>query len=222
MRHQKYAILAITVFACFCMALVDAVIQPGYWIKSAVKMTLFLLLPIGYSRFVGKCDLKKLFCPDQKGILAALSMGIAVFAVILGAFFALRNWVDFSALTVSLSETAGVNAENFLFVSSYIALVNSLLEEFFFRGFAFLTLRRFASRSLSYTASAALFALYHVAMMIGWFPLPVTLLAILGLFCGGILFNYFNERHGHLYFSWLIHMFANFAINAVGFILFHG
>ena len=65
-----------------------------------------------------------------------------------------------------------------------------------------------------------MFAVYHIAMMIGWFALPVVLLALLGLFLGGVIFSYFNERYDNIYLSWLIHMFANFATNTIGFILF--
>jgi len=57
-------------------------------------------------------------------------------------------------------------------------------------------------------------------MMIGWFSPLIFLLALTGLFVGGLIFNFFNERFGNIYVSWLIHMFANFAINTVGFIMF--
>jgi hypothetical protein len=57
-------------------------------------------------------------------------------------------------------------------------------------------------------------------MMIGWFGIPVLLLTLFGLFVGGVIFNYFNEKYDNVYMSWLIHMFANFAINTVGFMLF--
>lgn len=33
------------------------------------------------------------------------------------------------------------------------------------------------------------------------------------LIISGVIFNFFNERYGNLYISWLIHMGANFAIN---------
>ena len=68
--------------------------------------------------------------------------------------------------------------------------------------------------------SAAAFALYHTAMMIGWFPPAVFLLALLGLTVGGLLFNRLNRTDGSIWTSWLVHMFANFAINTVGFLLF--
>lgn len=222
MKKQKYLIIFIVIFACLCMGLVDAVIQPGYAVKSAIKIALFLLLPLIYSFFDKDCDLKSLFRLNKKGIWTALALGAAVYAVVLAAYFVFRGIFDFSALTGSLTSQTGVNKDNFIFVSIYISFANSLLEEFFFRGFAFLTLEKTSSRKFAYIFSASLFALYHIAMMIGWFGLPVVLLAMLGLFIGGMIFNYFNEKYGNIYLSWLIHMFANFAINTVGFILFNG
>ena len=222
MKKQKYLIISIVIFACLCMGLVDAVIQPGYVVKSAIKIALFLLLPLIYSFLDKNCDLKSLFKLNKKGIWTALALGAAVYAVVLAAYFVFRGIFDFSALTGSLTSQTGVNKDNFIFVSIYISFANSLLEEFFFRGFAFLTLEKTSSRKFAYIFSASLFALYHIAMMIGWFGLPVVLLAMLGLFVGGVIFNYFNEKYGNIYLSWLIHMFANFAINTVGFILFNG
>lgn len=221
MKSKKYIIIAITAFACLCMGLVDAVIQPGYLIKSAIKIVLFLLLPIVYSLIDKNCDLKRLFKPNKKGFLLALGLGGAVYAVILGAFLLFKDVFDFSSLTSSLTESTGVNKTNFIFVALYISFANSLLEEFFFRGFAFLTLKDYSNRTVAYIVSAALFAAYHIAMMIGWFGLPVILLSLLGLFAGGIIFNFFNEKYNNIYLSWLIHMFSNFATNTIGFILFN-
>ena len=41
-----------------------------------------------------------------------------------------------------------------------------------------------------------------------------------GLIAGGCIFDYLNEKNGNIYSSWFVHMFANFAINTVGMILF--
>ena len=202
------------------MGLVDAVIQPGYIAKSAIKIVLFLLLPVLYSLYDKSCKLKRLFSFKAKGFWIALALGAAVYAFILCAYLLFKNVFDFSSLTESLTSQTGVSKDNFIFVALYISFVNSLLEEFFFRGFAFLTLKRLSTRRFAYVFSAALFALYHIAMMIGWFALPVLLLTLLGLFVGGVIFNYFNEKYDNVYMSWLIHMFANFAITTIGFMLF--
>ena len=82
-----------------------------------------------------------------------------------------------------------------------------------------MNLRKTSSRRFAYLFSAGLFAMYHAAMMIGWFSPLLYGLAMLGLTAGGIIFNWLNEKQGTIYVSWLVHMFANFAINTVGFIL---
>ena len=94
-----------------------------------------------------------------------------------------------------------------------------MLEEFFFRGFAFLALsKRIKGASLF---SAVAFSLYHTAMMLGWFPPLLFALALIGLTIGGMLFNWLDKTNGTIYTGWLVHMFANFAINTVGAILFY-
>lgn len=219
-KEKSIHIILIVLLACVVMGLVDAVWQPGYIIKSVVKIFLFLLLPILYTRFDRKCSLKKLLIPEKKGFLLALVLGIGIYFVIVGAYFVFRNVFDFSGLTSSLTQTTGVSKENFLWVALYISFINSLLEEFFFRGFAFLTLKRVSGKEFAYLFSSLAFAAYHTAMMIGWFELSVIVLALLGLFVGGLIFDRFDEKNENIYLSWLVHMFANFATNTVGFILF--
>ena len=221
MKNRGLIILAITAFACLCMGVVDAVLQPGYAVKSVIKIMLFLLLPVLYSVFDKKCNLRKLFVLNKSGLLVALLLGIGVYCVILAAYFLFRNVFDFSKLTSSLTATTGVNKSNFIFTALYISFVNSLLEEFFFRGFSFLSMKEALGRKLAYTASSLLFASYHIAMMIGWFAWPVVLLALVGLYIGGVLFDFFNEKYNTIYSSWMIHMFANFATNTIGMILFN-
>ncbi len=220
MKSKRNIIIVLALLVCGIMSIVDAVIQPGYFIKSLIKIALFLILPISYSLYDKKCNLKKLFIPNKKGILTAVLLGVGVYAVVVGAYFAFCGIFDFSGLTSSLTATTGVSKDNFIFVAVYISFANSLLEEFFFRGFAFLTLKSVSNRILAYIISSVLFAAYHIAMMIGWFAWPVILLSMLGLFVGGVIFNFVNEKYNNIYISWLVHMFANFATNTIGFILF--
>ena len=143
-----------------------------------------------------------------------------MFAVILAAYFIFSMFGDFSAITGLLEDTIGVDRDNFLLVAVYISFVNSLLEEFFFRGFAFFALKERVGRPAAYCFSALAFAVYHTAMMLGWWDWWLFALALLGLFVGGLLFDFLNERTGTVWPSWMVHMFANFAINTVGCILF--
>ena len=219
-KKNVLAICALVLLGCAAMTLVDGVLRPPYAVKSAVKLALFLLAPLLYGYAAGKDGYRALFRIQRRALLRVLALGFGVFALILGAYFALRSVFDFSAVAALLGKNAGVTAENFLWVSLYISFVNSLLEEFFFRGFAFLVLRRNAGERFACVFSALSFALYHTAMMLGWFPPLLFLLALAGLTAGGVLFNLLDARAGTIFPSWAVHIFANLAINTVGFILF--
>lgn len=217
-RRTVIAIIAAAILCCTAMTWVDAFLRPGYLTKSCIKLTLFLLTPLALSLTDKSIWLGSLFRFEKKGFGTALGLGAAIYTLIVGAFLVLRPFVDFSAIAGQLSQNAGVTKDNFLYVSLYISFANSLLEEFFFRGFLFLELKKL-HRGFAYGFSAVLFALYHVAMMLGWFQLWVFALVMAGLLVGGLIFNRLNEKQNTIYTSWLVHMFANFAINTVGFIL---
>lgn len=219
MKRRTLWVIAAAVLCCGIMAVVDGVIRPGYAPKSAVKILVFGLIPLLLSRMDRELLFAQALRFRRKGFALALGLGLGVYVLILGGYFAVRNFFDFSGIAGSLLKNAGVTKENFLYVSLYISLVNSLLEELFFRGFLFLNLKQDTSRRFAYIFSAAAFALYHVAMMIGWFGPVLWLLVMAGLLAGGMIFNWFNEQLKCIYPSWLVHMFANFAINTIGFIL---
>lgn len=214
------AIVILVLLCCGVMAMVDGIWQPNYAVKSGVKLLLFLACPLVYSSFDKKLRLKDLFRFDKKGFKIALMLCIPLYILIVGGYLLLKNVFDFSAITDALMGNVGVNGENFVFVALYISFINSLLEEFFFRGFAFLGLKNFVNEKTAYIFSAAAFAVYHIAIMTGWFSVGLFILIMAGLFAGGLIFNFLNSKSNNIYTSWLVHMFANFAINTIGFMLF--
>lgn len=218
-KKAAFMVCLIVMF-CVIMAVIDGVVKADYFVKSIIKLVLFLILPVLYSLYDREIRIEKIFIPEKRGIKLASILCVLVYAVIFGGYLLLKNVFDFSAITGALTKNIGVTGENFIFVSLYISFVNSLLEEFFFRGFAFITLKRITGRKFAYLFSASVFAVYHIAMMIGWFKFDVFLIIMAGLFAGGLIFNYLNERSATIYPSWLVHMFANFAINTIGFMLF--
>ncbi len=219
MKKSIVCIIIAALVCCGIMAWVDGVLMPGYAIKSAIKLVLFLACPFVLCCMDKQIAFGTLFRVQKNTIVRPILLGVGLYAVILCAYFLVRNVFDFSNIAGSLTENVGVTKENFLFVAIYISFANSLLEEFFFRGFVFTNLKTLYSRKFAHVFSAVLFALYHVAMMIGWFSLPMFLLCMAGLTAGGLIFNLLNEKQGNIYASWFVHMFANFAINTIGFML---
>lgn len=119
-----------------------------------------------------------------------------------------------------LQTLAGVNTGNYTYVALFIVVFNSLLEEFLFRGFVFLQLAKTGNRIFAYVYSSLLFASYHLLIIGGWFNPILMGLALLALFTIGMVFDYLNEKPGHILNSWIAHVFADAAIILIGFRLF--
>ena len=220
---MKKIIIMLSIFLfSIAVTFVDAFVHPDYFVKILIKIIFFLALPMLF--FIKNKDdfkdFKKLFVFKKKGILSSFLLGIGVYAIILIGYFVSRSFVDFSKVTSNLTSGMGITSNNFVYVSLYISLMNSFLEEFFFRGFGFITLKKYTSRRVAYLFSPILFAIYHVGMLVGMFHIAVIFLLLAGLIVGGCIFNYLNEKNENIYSSWFVHMFANFAINTIGFILF--
>lgn len=223
-KVNKKAVIIILAVAVLTigMSIVDGVISPPYFLKSIIKVALFLGIPMLYFGIFKeeRIELKKLFIPNKKDLLLSLALGASVFGIILIAYFFCRSFIDFAGIQNSLTSGIGVNADNFVYVAIYISVANSLLEEFFFRGFSFIILKKETNRFLAYIFSAGLFAFYHVGMTSGWFGAGIFALMMFGLFAGGCIFSFLNEKCENIYPSWLVHLCANLSINTIGFILF--
>ena len=219
---KKSKIMLSVFLGAISITLIDAFVHPNYFVKIPFKIILFLLLslPFFMKDKDGIKDLKKMFVFKNSGGIKSLFLGVGIYIIILVGYFLAKNTIDFSNVTSNLTEGMGITVNNFIFVSLYIAFINSFLEEFFFRGFGFIALKKHTSRSTAYIVSSILFAIYHIGMLIGMFSFGVIVVLLLGLIAGGCIFNYLNESKENIYPSWFVHMFANFAINTVGAILF--
>ena len=211
MNRKAFCIILGICLACLVMALMETVFQPGYVIKSAVKAALFL----GTVLYLG--SLRGLRRREGRGAAAALGAGI--YGVILAAFLLFRSFIDLEAIAAGLLGKEGIRRENFLWAALYISIVNSGLEELLFRGLGYLALRKHTSEAFAMVFSAGAFAVYHAAILDGWFSWWVYGLCMLGLFLGGLIFNALDRKGGILP-SWLAHAGANLAINTIGLMMF--
>ncbi|MFB1050955.1 CPBP family intramembrane glutamic endopeptidase [Paraliobacillus sp. JSM ZJ581] len=218
-RSANSIIILVTV-SCIVMAWVDAIWTPNYALKSGIKLLLFLVIPISYAMINHNTSFSQLFSFKKQKILHPFLLGVTVYLLIIGAYFSFGSFFDLTNITASLQSTIGVSKNNFIFVALYISFINSLLEEFFFRGFAFLQLKKHTNRKAAYFFSASIFAIYHVAIMLDWFSIGLFIVLVVSLVFAGMLFNWLNEKNESIYTSWFVHMAANFAINTIGFILF--
>lgn len=219
-KHKKGIAIAFAIMIlCIAISIVDGIISPPYFVKSAIKVFLFALIPFVIMR-IEICPLSDIFKSNRRASKISLCLGLTFFVLVIAVYFLLRGTIDFSGITESLSGGEGITKELFPFVAIYIALVNSFLEEFFFRFFSFHFLGKYTGKRFAFFFSATVFALYHVSILSGWFSPLLSFLLIAGLVASGIIFNLLDSNGGILP-SWLLHMFANLAINSIGMILFY-
>lgn len=214
-RKNAYGIMLLVLICCIMMAFIETVVEPAYAVKSGVKAAVFLGAPLIFAKAANIRLLDRSFALDGKSVLKLLALGSLIYAVIFGGYALTRTVFDYSALVASLSADQRVDSRSFIRVASYISFCNSFLEEFLFRFVAFLKLSQYTARKTAYAFSSVLFAVYHVAMIGTSFPLPLLLLALIGLAVGGLIFDYVDENGGTPYNSWIIHMFADFAIMTI-------
>lgn len=210
--------LGLVAAGCLVMAWVEGALRPIYPVKSALKAAVFLGCAGLYTLLSRDLGAFRAFQRPSR-IRPALLLGAGVFAFLLGGYLLLSPWLDLSAIPENLAGKEGITRETFPLAAAYITLCNSLLEEFFFRGFAFLTLYREGDKGLAYGFSSLAFALYHVSITSSWGAPVLIVFMVAGLTAAGLLFDWL-DREGSLLPSWLVHMGANLGTNTVGLILF--
>lgn len=220
MKRKQIILPLLVLLACLAMGWIETVPQPPYVVKSALKWLVFGGCVVFYAvLFRDKGTFNSLRLPAWKDLRPVLILAALTLAVILGGYALLAPWLDLSAITGNLGAKEGITAATFPFVALYISLGNSFLEEFFFRGFAFLALRAAGHPRLAWGFSALAFALYHVTIMGSWFHPVLFVLLTAALAAAGLLFDLL-DRAGSIWPGWLVHMAANLAINTIGMRLF--
>lgn len=214
-RRTARKIMALVALCCAAMAFIEVVVEPAYPVKSGLKILVFLLFPLAAAKAVHLHIFDRSLRLDGKGIAKLLALGALIYGVILGGYALTRGIFDYGALVASLSADQRVDSGSFWRVALYISLCNSLLEEFLFRRVSFLLLSQHTAIGAAYAFSSIAFALYHVAMIGSSFPLPLLLLALIGLAVGGCIFDYVDGESGTIYPSWVVHMFADLAIMTI-------
>lgn len=212
-NKKRIAGFVLAFVALLIVLYTEQVIKPVYFIKSAVKVASFAGAILLYALLSGKKlkDIIRLHKPKKLGGLIAC---IALFFLGIGVLFLIfKNQLDLASIRESLVTKEGLTKQNCFFVFAYIILVNSFLEESFFRGFISGLI---PNRKIGFTVSAVLFSLYHIGIIGGWFHPAILALCIAGLAVVALFLQFLLERYHSVVASYLVHASANVAINTIG------
>ena len=215
---EIFSIISLVITCCIIMSFIEMVIEPVYFVKSLMKMIIFLLLPFMCFKMLHIKIFDKSLSLNKKSIIKLLLLGLLIYIIIMSAYFLTKNIFDYSSLVKSLSIDQKVSPNQFVFVSLYISFFNSFLEEFLFRYVSFITLSNYVKKIVAYIFSSISFSVYHISMISSSFHPILLILSLLGLTIGGFIFNYVDDKDKKIYNSWIIHMFADFAIMTIWYI----
>lgn len=211
MKKQIGLYVALIVFSLM-MVWVDQSAMFSYFERSAIKVTLFGLLPfivlvLSRHKFV-------LFDKGKYLKIIFLISGVVMVMLFL-AFLLLYPYGMFDFVGDSLATKVGVTTSNYPLVFVYIVFINGPLEEFYFR--YVMQLPQFSiSRNFKIGLSSLFFALYHVGMLYTMFPWYLFVFAIVSLIGVGVFFSWVNHYHKGITYSVVLHMAANLTINTIG------
>jgi len=215
---QSLWLIITVITSCIAMAIIETIIEPTYFVKSLLKIIFFLVVPLVFIKLRREKVFNDSFSLNKKSVLKLSGLGLIIYVIIMATHFITKGIFNYPSLVNSLSADQNVSQNSFIWVALYISFCNSLLEEFLFRFVAFIKLSEYITKKVAYIFSSSMFALYHVAMIGGSFPLPLLLLALVGLAIGGGIFDYVDDKSRNIYNSWIIHMFADFAIMTIWYI----
>lgn len=183
---------------------------------SAYKIAL-LVPPLIYCRLCGisvRRDILKL-ANWRNGLKRSVALGVLAIVVFWGVYYALGDLLlDKAMITAKINKQFSVNATTVFLVAPFTILLNSLLEEFFYRGFAFGLLVRKCTAA-GYGLPAAAFTVQHMLFIYHWLaPLPFAI-AVVGLLVFAVVLERVYAATDTLVAPWLIHIFGDIAMMGV-------
>lgn len=217
-KRIAFGVICAAMVVVAALYTVDQILQLSYNAKILVKLVLFAVFPLLYIGLTGDNFIRTSLHNRAPALRLDWSkaLGLAVIAVIVAIFWVTQGKMDVTAITGDFENKYKIEQSQLALYGLYLSFGNSLLEEFFFRGFVFLGLSHLGFRRLGYGVSALLFALYHIANFQTWFHPLLFVLALTALFIGGLILCGLDDRADTFLNGWFVHICADLAIVAVG------
>lgn len=139
-------------------------------------------------------------------VTALLSLGVA--AVYAAAYLIASPWLNPAAIRDGLALQLGLSPATLLAPLLFILLINSFLEEYFWRGYVFAELSRTGPPWQAHAVAAGGFAAQHLLFMASWVAAWQLVLAGAGLVLFALVLHALYARGG-LLSCWVVHLAAD-------------
>ncbi|MCB1094892.1 MAG: CPBP family intramembrane metalloprotease [Verrucomicrobiae bacterium] len=178
-----------------------------------------ILWRVGLSRFK-----KKSHWGSLRSHLRALPLGVVTGLLIVGALWGLlqtplADIVDASAPAIHKKATALGFLENYILFATFLSVLHSLIEEYFWRWFVFGHLRQKMSALSAAVLGSVAFASHHLIVVSQFFPFGFAVFLSICVAIGGLIWCWLYQRQGTLAGAWISHLIADAGLMTVGYFL---
>ena len=94
--NKRNTIILFVIIACAIIGYVDAILQPGYVIKSIIKIGMFVFFPFCYSVLNKNYKIKDVLLLKAKKLKIAIAVGIGIYCIVVGAYLLFKDVFDFA------------------------------------------------------------------------------------------------------------------------------
>ena len=162
--------------------------------------------------------------PDNQSIRPGLLIGILIVAVGLGAYFAYLKTSPYlqsapAQIGQKIADMGLTRPAMYIAFAVFLSIPHSLLEEYYWRWFAFGQLRRVIPLGGAMVLSSLGFMAHHVIVIHQFLQQDwtVTLFFSLCVAFGGFLWAWLYERFRSLYGPWISHLLVDCGIMYIGY-----
>lgn len=163
-------------------------------------------------------------CPARGNLLSSLVTGTAFGALAVGLMWFLLNHSAYfggriaDGVPMIRQRIADMGVlEHYLAFGVFLSLVNSALEEFFWRWFVYGNLRHVTRPALAHLGAAVAFSLHHFVVLDQFFSSGFAFLLSLCVGCGGLVWSLLYARYGTVWGSWLSHAMVDIGFLALAY-----
>lgn len=177
---------------------------------------IMLILPVWYwKKKFRNIGFSKFLMTGKNGILIGIATGI-VFAVFIRLAFPWLSSQIKPEMIIERLEALNLR-EHYLIMAIVLSAVNSLFEEYYWRGF----IQRMAvnagiKNSVIIISSGVMFGVHHLVALAEMFPVSTVLLLSAGTSAAGMIWAWQRCRNGSLLQCYVSHMMADLAIYWTG------
>ncbi len=187
------------------------------WIGNACYKSAFIVPPLIYCRVHGIRIGREIFRWQnwRNDLRLSLAMGVGA-ALLFWGFYATAGslLVDKGVIAAKIHEQFSVTAGTVLLIAPFTILINSLIEEFFYRGFAFglIATRRPVLGTL---LPAAVFTVQHLLFAYHWVGPGTVAIGVVVLFMFSLVTQAMYAKADSIVAPWVIHICGDLAMMTI-------